>query len=218
MKIHKEGHTIIRRTILVWIVLVTAAFVFLPDAAAWGTLGAGVLCCLFVMRFFREPTRPPLQDETIVYAPADGRIVIVEETGVNEYLDERRIQVSVFMSIWNVHVNWFPVGGKVVYYRYHPGKYLVAWHPKSSELNERTTTVVETCGGERILFRQIAGAVARRIVSYARAGGAVRQNEQCGFIKFGSRVDLFLPLDAEICVQKNQKTTGSQTVIARLKR
>ena len=143
-------------------------------------------------------------------------MVIVEPTDVAEYLGERRIQVSVFMSVWNVHINWFPVGGMVDYYRYHPGKYLIAWHPKSSELNERTTTVVDT-GKEKILFRQIAGMVARRIVSYAKPGSRVEQNTECGFIKFGSRMDIFLPPDAEICVKIGEKVTGKQTVIARLK-
>lgn len=217
MKIHREGYTILRRTVLAMVVLAAAAFVFLPTAVAWGVAVVAALCCLFVARFFREPTRPLLQSDGAVYAPADGRVVITEPVEVAEYLGERRMQVSIFMSIWNVHVNWYPVGGAVAYYKYHPGKYLVAWHPKSSELNERTTTVVDT-GHEKVLFRQIAGAVARRIVSYARAGERVAQNTQCGFIKFGSRVDLFLPLDAEILVQKGQKTVGSQTIVARLKR
>jgi phosphatidylserine decarboxylase len=217
MKIHKEGYVIIRRTVLAWVVLTAAAFVFLPCAAGWGMAVAGALFSLFVVRFFRVPERSLVQDDGVVYAPADGTVVIVEPTEVAEYLGERRMQVSVFMSIWNVHINWFPVGGRVVYYKYHPGKYLVAWHPKSSELNERTTTVVDT-GRETILFRQIAGAVARRIVSYAKVGETASQNSQCGFIKFGSRVDLFLPLDAEISVKKGDKVTGSQTVIARLKR
>ncbi len=216
MKIHKEGFVIIRRTVLIWAVAAVAAFAWLPCAAAWSVVAAGVLFCLFIVRFFRVPLRLPVRDERAVYAPADGKIVIVEETGVEEYLGERRIQVSVFMSVWNVHVNWFPVGGKIVYYKYHPGKYLVAWHPKSSELNERTTTVVDT-GREKILFRQIAGAVARRIVSYATVGGTAAQNSECGFIKFGSRVDLFLPADAEICVKKGDRVTGTRTVIARLK-
>ena len=216
MKIHKEGTRII---VLVGLFVAAAAAlvaIFSSCRAAWVVAVAGMLWFLFVVRFFRVPKRPLLRDDGVVYAPADGTIVIVEETGVKEYLGERRIQVSVFMSVWNVHVNWFPVGGMVVYYKYHPGKYLVAWHPKSSELNERTTVVVDT-GREKILFRQIAGAVARRIVSYARAGEPAAQNSQCGFIKFGSRVDIFLPLDTEILVRKGDKVTGSQTVIARLK-
>jgi phosphatidylserine decarboxylase len=216
MKIHKEGIRIIITTCVVWAVLVVAAFLFLPCAAGWGVAVVAVAITLFTLRFFRVPDRTPAHDDRTVYAPADGTIVIIQPADVVEYLGERRIQVSVFMSIWNVHINWFPVGGTVAYYKYHPGKYLVAWHPKSSELNERTTVVVDT-GRETVLFRQIAGCVARRIVSYAKTGGRVEQNAQCGFIKFGSRVDLFLPLDAEICVKTGQKVTGTQTVIARLK-
>ena len=216
MKVHKEGYRIIAVTALFWIVVAVLALVWLPAWAAYTLTGAGVLSILFTLRFFRVPTRACLQDDRAVYSPCDGKIVIIEETDVKEYLGERRIQVSVFMSVWNVHINWFPVGGTVEYYKYHPGKYLVAWHPKSSELNERTTTVVNT-GKEKVLFRQIAGFVARRIVSYAKAGNQAGQNTQCGFIKFGSRMDIFLPLDAEICVENGQKMTGTQTVIARLK-
>ena len=217
MKIHKEGYRIIVTTVLIWTALVVLSAFFLPGWAAVTVGVAALLAILFVLRFFRVPARVYPQDDSVVYSPADGTIVIIEETDVKEYLGERRLQVSVFMSVWNVHINWFPVGGTVDYYKYHPGKYLVAWHPKSSELNERTTTVVNT-GRETILFRQIAGLVARRIVSYAKVGEKAAQNTQCGFIKFGSRVDLFLPLDAEICVKKGQKVTGTQTVIARLKR
>lgn len=216
MKIHKEGYRIIAVTAVICAALAVLSFLLFPPLAGWIVAGVAVLLFLFTLRFFRVPARVYPQDDRAVYAPADGTIVIVEETEVKEYLGERRIQVSVFMSIWNVHINWFPVGGTVAYYKYHPGKYLVAWHPKSSELNERTTVVVDT-GREKILFRQIAGAVARRIVSYAKEGKAVDQNTQCGFIKFGSRVDIFLPLDAEILVSTGQKVTGTQTVLARLK-
>ena len=215
MKIHKEGYRIIALVGLFVAAAVALVAIFGSCVAAWAVAAAGMLWFLFTVRFFRVPKRPFLQDDRAVYAPADGTVVIVEEADVEEYLGERRIQVSIFMSVWNVHVNWFPVGGRVAYYKYHPGKYLVAWHPKSSELNERTTTVVDT-GREKILFRQIAGAVARRIVSYAKTGEAVAQNSSCGIIKFGSRVDLFLPLGTEICVKKGDRTTGSQTVIARL--
>jgi len=216
MKIHKEGYRIIAVTSLIWIVLAAVAAVFLPGWAAWSVGVAALLAIGFVLRFFRVPERVCPQDDRAVYSPCDGTIVIIEETDVAEYLGERRIQVSVFMSVWNVHINWFPVGGTVDYYKYHPGKYLVAWHPKSSELNERTTTVVNT-GKETILFRQIAGFVARRIVSYAQVGKKAGQNTQCGFIKFGSRMDIFLPPDAEICVKNGQKVVGTQTVLARLK-
>ena len=150
-----------------------------------------------------------------VFSPADGKIVALEEVDENEYFQGKRIVVSVFMSIWNVHINWFPVAGRIDYFRHHHGLFLVAWHPKSSEDNERTTTVVDM-GGEKIMFRQIAGLVARRIVSYARVGHQVEQNTQCGFIKFGSRVDIFLPLDADIRVKLGDKVVGTQTLIARL--
>lgn len=216
MKIHKEGYRIIAVSALFWTTLAVLAFLFLPVWAGCVVATAAVSLVLFTLRFFRVPERVYPQDDSVVYAPADGTIVIIEETDVKEYLGERRIQVSVFMSIWNVHINWFPVAGKLSYFKHHHGKYLVAWHPKSSELNERTTVVVDT-GREEILFRQIAGYVARRIVSYAKVGAPVKQNTQCGFIKFGSRVDVFLPLDAEICVKNGDKVTGTQTVLARLK-
>lgn len=171
---------------------------------------------IFMTRFFRKADRTILPDDRMVYAPADGRVVAVEETDEKEYFQDRRIQVSVFMSIWDVHINWFPVGGKVVYYRYHPGKYLVAKLPKSSGLNERNSIVVEIRGGQRILFRQIAGAVARRIISYAREGRSFRQGEEAGFIRFGSRVDVFLPLDAKVGVQPGEKVFGKRSILATL--
>ncbi len=219
LKIHKEGYGIIRNLALVLIVLAGAGWFFLPRGWAFWLSLLFLLLLLFVIRFFRVPFRPVSggNEEGIVYSPADGTVVAIETTDETEYLGERRIQVSVFMSIWNIHINWFPVGGTVEYFRYHPGKFLVAWHPKSSEENERTTTVVRMKNGTRVLFRQIAGMVARRIVSYAREGDWYRQNAECGFIKFGSRVDVFLPVDAEICVKLEDKVIGTQTVLARLK-
>lgn len=197
----------------------TCGVVALTGAAWWITVLVGGLLLpgvLFVMLFFRSPDRPLMEDPGTIYAPADGTVVVIEEVDENEYFKEKRLQVSVFMSLTNVHINWFPITGEVVYFKHHHGEFMVAWHPKSSEDNERTTTVVR---GERhtVLFRQIAGFVARRIVSYARVGERVRQNTQCGFIKFGSRVDLFLPLDAEVCVRLGDKVVGSQTPVARLK-
>lgn len=218
MKIHKEGYRIILTVGATALGLTTLSALLLPG---WAALLIGVallLVLLFVLSFFRSPFRVCPEDPAVVYAPADGEVVVIEEVTEKEYFGDRRIQVSVFMSIWNVHVNWFPVGGTVDYYRYHRGRYLVAWHPKSSEDNERTTTVVEMTGGEKILFRQIAGLIARRIVSYARVGVPAKQNSQCGFIKFGSRVDLFLPLNAQIRVNLGDRVRGTQTVIARLER
>ena len=169
----------------------------------------------FVCYFFRAPSRVPVTGDKLVLAAADGKVVIVDEVYEPEYLKARCMQVSIFMSLFNVHANYFPVGGKVTYFRYHPGKYLVAWHPKSSEKNERTTVVVDH-DGTPVLFRQIAGLVARRIVCYAEAGATVQQGGETGFIKFGSRVDIFLPLGTEIRVKEGDKVKATQTVIAKL--
>ena len=149
-------------------------------------------------------------------APADGTIVAIEEVYEDEILSEKRIQVSIFMSIWNIHINWYPVAGLVEYFRHHPGRFLVAWHPKSSTDNERTTTVVRTPVGHRILFRQIAGFVARRIVSYSHDGLEAKRGRECGFIKFGSRVDVFLPVGSDVHVGLGDKTVGMRTLIARM--
>ncbi|HIS33672.1 MAG TPA: phosphatidylserine decarboxylase family protein [Candidatus Avirikenella pullistercoris] len=215
-KIDKEGYRIIQISLLVLAVVVLAAYLCLPLA---GTIAVGVFCLILwicIIRFFRIPYRELLQDDAKVYAPADGTVVVVEKTNEDEYFGDERIQVSIFMSLWNVHANWFPVGGHVKYFKHHNGNFHVAWHPKSSTDNERTTTVVES---ERavILFRQIAGLLAKRIVSYAVVGKEARQNSRCGFIKFGSRVDVFLPLDAAINVKLGDKVVGTQTVIATLK-
>lgn len=216
MRISREGYkTIILSTAIVLFISLVC-FSLIP---AWvATIITVVLLVHWglVVWFFRVPNRPQLNDESLVYAPADGKIVVIEEIEETEYLNQKVKQVSVFMSITNVHVNWFPVAGEVEYFKHHHGSFLVAWHPKSSEENERTTTVVNT-GKHKILFRQIAGYVARRIVSYVEVGKRVEQNEKCGFIKFGSRVDVMLPLDAEILVNLEQKVTGSLTPIARLK-
>lgn len=216
MRINREGYRIILVTALIVAALGVAGWLFLP---VWlGVVLSVLLGVLLLLTcwFFREPQRPRLTDDSLVYSPADGKVVVVERTLEKEYFGDERIQVSVFMSVTNVHVNWFPIGGKVLYYKYHPGKFLVAWHPKSSEQNERTTTVVGH-GGREVLFRQVAGLVARRIVSYARKDKEVTQNEKCGFIKFGSRIDLLLPPDCEILVGEGQKVKGSQTAIARFR-
>ncbi|MEG1634842.1 MAG: phosphatidylserine decarboxylase family protein [Rikenellaceae bacterium] len=213
--IDKEGYNIIRNTTLIITALIIACFLFLPLSIAIAITVILVAFLLFIVRFFRVPNRKPLSNPSYVYAPADGTVVVSERVKEDEVLNgECRIQVSIFMSLWNVHANWFPVGGRVEYFRHHNGDNMVAWHPKSSTENERTTTVVETTVGQRIMFRQIAGLLAKRIVSYAKEGVNVEQNSRCGFIKFGSRVDLFLPLDTEIKVQLGDKVVGSQTVIA----
>jgi phosphatidylserine decarboxylase len=220
MKIHKEGYGIIGRTLVGCIILFCVA-AYLVTGSLWPLwtlwLIGGILALIAVgiAAFFREPRRKHLLDPDTVFSPADGKIVIVEEVQENEFLHTRCIQVSVFMSVANVHVNWHPVSGRVLYFHHHHGEYLVAWHPKSSEKNERTTTVVDT-GRHHILFRQIAGYIARRIVNYCHPGDEAVQNTQFGFIKFGSRIDLFLPLGTEILVRPGDKVVGSQTPLARL--
>jgi len=171
---------------------------------------------LVILQFFRNPARlVPEEDDNIIYAPADGKVVVIEEASEPEYFKDKRLQVSIFMSPVNVHVNRNPIGGKVKYNVYHPGKYLVAWHPKSSTENERTTMVIDN-GSTEILLRQIAGALAKRIKNYVDVGDQVRQGEDFGFIKFGSRVDLFLPLGTKLEVELNQKVKGNKTIIGRL--
>jgi phosphatidylserine decarboxylase len=172
---------------------------------------------IFIISFFRAPRRVRIHDEDLVFSPCDGRVVVTELVKDDEYFGgEEVMQVSIFMSVTNVHINWYPVGGLVKYFKYHPGRFLVAWHPKSSTDNERTTTVVETKEGVEVLFRQIAGAVARRIVSYVKVGEQVEQNSVFGFIKFGSRIDILLPKDAKLLVEIGDTVVGTQTPIARI--
>lgn len=216
MRIHKEGYRIIFNSFL--IITVAVLLISLLTASSkpnYYAIVSGTLIFVLIVRFFREPEREPIQDSSVVAAPADGTIVIVKQVYEPEYLKSECMQVSVFMSVLNVHVNWFPVDGTVEYFKYHPGRYLVAMHPKSSEKNERTTVVINK-GGTHILMRQIAGYIARRIVCYAKEGSEVKTGEQTGFIKFGSRVDLFLPLNSRIQVTKGQKVKGCETIIAKL--
>lgn len=216
MKIHKEGRgIIIACTIFVILVAGAAAACFGIGWISGMVTAAALWTLLFVCYFFRAPSRVPVTGNKLVVAAADGKVVIVDEVYEPEYLKARCLQVSIFMSIFNVHANYFPVSGTIDYFRYHPGKYLVAWHPKSSEKNERTTVVVNHAGLP-VLFRQIAGLLARRIVCYAREGNAVQQGGETGFIKFGSRVDIFLPLGSEITVKEGDKVKATQTVIAKL--
>ncbi len=215
MKIHPEGYLIILITFILLaginvLVRYFCTYTWFASLVAIVTLSF----FLVVVWFFRNPDRSLTPDANKVYAPADGKIVAIEEVEETEYFHDKRIQVSIFMSPLNVHVNRYPVSGEVTYVKYHPGKYLVAWHPKSSTLNERSTVVVKTQNGQEILFRQIAGAVARRIVLYPKVGDQAIQGDDFGFIKFGSRVDVFLPLDAKIKVQLEQKSIGNETVIA----
>lgn len=217
LRIHKEGFLMIAGVFCV-LAVINGFVMWLAHPYVLGfTLFASLIFFGLVVQFFRNPKREiPLLDNNLVYAPADGKIVVIEETTEDEYFHDRRIQVSIFMSPLNVHVNRNPISGVVKYFRYHEGKYLVAWHPKSSTENERTTTVIDS-GRHKVLFRQIAGAVARRIIAYVKEGDTVWQGKDMGFIRFGSRVDVFLPLNAEILVKIDEISKGNQTVLARLK-
>jgi phosphatidylserine decarboxylase len=213
---HKEGQTIIFITlIIVGSLFLVMDFIGIPWLVK--TLQIGLLLVfILILQFFRNPKRNTQPDDAHVISPVDGKVVVIEEVQEPEYFKDKRLQVSVFMSPINVHVTRYPIGGKVLFSKYHPGKYLVAWHPKSSELNERTTVVVENPKFGKVLYRQIAGALARRIVNYAEKDQNVIQGSDAGFIKFGSRVDLFLPLDTKLDVKLNQKVRGGETVIAKL--
>ena len=216
MKIHKEGYGIIRNTLLIFSAISVLFFLLLGSSSiiSWIILAILLVLLAIVIPFFRSPERVPTEDPTAIIAPADGKIVEVKEVYEGEYLKCDCIQVSIFMSVFNVHVNWVPMTGEFEYYKYHPGRYLVAMHPKSSEKNERTSIVINN-GEKKVLFRQIAGYIARRIVCYAAEGKPATQGEQVGFIKFGSRIDIFLPLDSRVQVTKGQKVEGQTTIIAR---
>ncbi|MBL6657527.1 MAG: phosphatidylserine decarboxylase family protein [Flavobacteriales bacterium] len=211
--IHKEGYRIIATTIVLLLVinyLVSLSEIFWLNSLVQI---ASFIVLILVVQFFRNPKRVVTARENEVVAPADGKIVVIEEVEEPEFFKDKRIQVSIFMSPINVHVNRYPISGTVKYSKYHPGKYLVAWHPKSSTLNERTTVVVEN-DKIALLFRQIAGAVARRIVLYAKKDAVAKRGEDYGFIKFGSRVDVFFPLGTKINVEMNQVVKGNKTVLA----
>ena len=213
---HKEGQKII----FISLILVGGLFLlidFIEIPWLIKTLQIGLLVFfILILQFFRNPKRHTQHNDTHVISPVDGKVVVIEEVEEPEYFKDKRLQVSSFMSPINVHVTRYPVGGKVVFSKYHPGKYLVAWHPKSSEENERTTVVVENQKIGKVLYRQIAGALARRIVNYAKKDMNVVQGNDAGFIKFGSRVDLFLPLDSKLKVNLDQKVKGGETIIAEL--
>ena len=215
--IHREGIKISFIVFMVLAIMNVIIFILaVPSCWTMGFLLVSFGFMVFILRFFRNPGRKAASADGRIYAPADGKVMVVEETFEEEYLNEQRIQVSIFMSAWNVHINWFPVGGLLTYYKYHPGKYLVARHPKSSTLNERNTVVIRTENGPEILLRQIAGIVARRIISYAKEGMKVKTGDELGFIRFGSRVDVFLPVDSKILVRPGQKVRGLQTPLADL--
>jgi len=215
--IHREGYSLIVLSFLFCGLLCGTVYFF--GAPIWLQAPVCLLAFVFwltIVQFFRNPKRnTPLNPKHII-APADGKVVVIEETEEGEYFKDKRIQVSIFMSPLNVHVNRFPVSGNVEYVKYHPGLYLVAWHPKSSTENERTTVVVKTQNGQQVLFRQIAGALARRIKYYCKIGDKAEQGGEMGFIKFGSRVDVFLPLGTKVLSKLNETVRGGETVIAEL--
>ncbi|MCX7729212.1 MAG: phosphatidylserine decarboxylase family protein [Bacteroidia bacterium] len=217
MKFHKEGLPSLILVIIIDSILIGLAYQFKENALLKYSLIA-VACILFILilQFFRSPIRQWNKNHAYIISPADGKIVVIEKTFEKEFLNTECWQISIFMSPVNVHVNRYPISGKVLYYKYHPGKKLVAWHPKSSTENERTTIVIEHPSGKKILVRQIAGLLARRIVCYSKENEIVQQTDELGFIKFGSRVDLFLPLDSKIKVKLNDKVTGGITEIAQI--
>jgi phosphatidylserine decarboxylase len=212
---HKEGFKII----LIATILVALGVVFVDKLVniGWLVMAIQILLLFFyiiVLQFFRNPNRSIAPNDNQIVAPVDGKVVVIEEVDEPEYLGDKRLQVSIFMSPLNVHVTRFPVSGYVTYSEYHPGKFLVAWHPKASTDNERTTVVIDSKNFGEILYRQIAGALAKRIVNYAKEGTNVVQGADAGFIKFGSRVDLFLPLGTKINVKLGDKVIGNKTIIA----
>ncbi len=214
MKIHKAGHILLFKAFVLFAFINVLVYAFIPNIIVFRAvlIVSGILYLLMV-NFFRFPNRHIVVKDNTILAPADGKIVVVEETFEPEYLKKQCIQVSIFMNIFNVHINWFPINGIIKFFKYHQGRYMAAYLPKSSTENERTTIAIEATNGQEIVMRQIAGAMAKRIVSYAPVGGKARQNEHAGFIKFGSRVDLSLPLGTKIDVKLGQKVTGSQTLI-----
>jgi phosphatidylserine decarboxylase len=218
MSIHKEGYKILAFAFLILLILNITVEIIWADLILfkWAFLIASLLFYVFILFFFRLPVRnlEPVHD--LIYAPADGKVVVIEETEETEYFKDNRLQVSIFMSPFNMHSNKYPVSGKVKYVSYNPGKNMVAWHPKSSESNERSSIVIETHDGVEILVRQIAGAVARRIVTYAKKDQEVRQGDELGFIKFGSRVDIFLPVGTEVEVPILQHVRANKSVLARI--
>lgn len=216
MTIHKEGRTLLFVLLIVFVGIVWVSDYYLSDVIRNIIIGVCAIFYLIILQFFRNPVFSVAKNTKHVIAPADGKVVVIEETEEPEYFKGKRKQISIFMSPFNVHVNRMPVEGSISYYKYHPGKYLVAWHPKSSTENERTTVVAKMSNGTEVLFRQIAGALARRIKCYVQAGQKLEQGQEFGFIKFGSRVDIFLPLDATVKVNIDDVTKGGKTVIAEL--
>lgn len=218
MTIHKEGYTTIALSLLFIFILNAVIDYRFADITwlRWLAYFASFVLFVIVLQFFRNPSRSFMSGDNLVICPADGKVVVIEETEEGEYFKDKRLQVSIFMSPVNVHINRNPISGVVKFFKYHPGKYLAAWNPKSSTENERTTVVVAHANGTLVLFRQIAGALARRIVWYVKEGDNVEQSKEFGFIKFGSRVDIFLPVGTKINLELNQVVKGGITVLGEL--
>jgi phosphatidylserine decarboxylase len=219
MKFHREGTLTIVMTLLLVFVINAGLFLIFPAFGIWNIIAIVLTLSLLyiILQFFRNPPRISKNVTDSIVSPADGKVVVIEEVEENEYFHDKRLQVSIFMSPFNVHANRYPISGIVSYVKYHAGLYLVAWHPKSSTDNERSTVVVKDDRGREILFRQIAGALAKRIVYYSKVGDTAVQGGEMGFIKFGSRVDVFLPVGAAVNVKLNQKVRGGESVIATFK-
>jgi phosphatidylserine decarboxylase len=216
--IHKEGYKILAFGFIGLLILNIAANIIWADMGIvrWSFFICSFLLYIFLLFFFRLPIRYFEPDSGLIYAPADGKVVVIEETMENEYFKDMRLQVSIFMSPFNMHSNRYPVSGKIKYVCHHPGQNMVAWHPKSSELNERSTIVIKTIEGTEVMVRQIAGAVARRIVTYAKEDTDIRQGDELGFIKFGSRVDIFLPVGTEVEIPILQQVKANKSIIAKI--
>ena len=212
---HKEGHRIIIASFFFTISVIISSDILIGPENIKIILQSGFLFFYsMILWFFRNPKRNIIIDDNVILSPADGKIVDIKEVNENEFFKDDRIKISIFLSITNIHVTRFPISGKIIYNKYHPGKYLLAWHPKSSEKNERTSVVISNNSFGNILYRQIAGAVARRIINYAKTNLEVIQGEDSGFIKFGSRVDIFLPLNSYISVKKGQNVKGGITILS----
>jgi phosphatidylserine decarboxylase len=218
MKFHKEGYASLILVLVFSAIIIFIARYFFPEyaIAQWFAYTLSLFLTIVIVQFFRHPSRQHTKGDHLIIAPADGKVVVIEETTENEYFKDKRLQVSIFMSPVNVHVNRYPIAGIVSFFKYHPGKFLAAWEPKSSTDNERTTVVVKHANGTEILFRQIAGALARRIVWYCKQGDKAEQCGEMGFIKFGSRVDLFLPLGTKLNVKIGDVVRGSQSVLGEI--
>ncbi len=217
MTIHKQGYRVILVVIITILTILALLYFFVECRIPLFVLSfLSAIILGITLQFFRNPNRKGIISEGSIISPADGKVVVIERTSENEYFKDERLKISIFMSLWNVHINFYPITGIIKYAKYHKGKYLLAINPKSSLENERTSIVIENKDKKDVLFRQIAGIVARRIVFYAKKDDKVKQSDECGFIKFGSRVDIFLPLDAKVKVKIGDKVKGSQSIIADL--